>query len=154
MKIVRDNGIYVDVNRAELAQELGVGSRPARRFARRADFEDGIAHRTADGALDEGQALVVNKHRPREHTNARAGIQPMFDRHRGLAARISRVGRLFERNEVAAWLICAKPVPGLALWDVVLGDVDQFLALPDLPLRAIENDADGVLAIEQLHIVE
>src|SRR4029079_2762041 len=51
-------------------------------------------------------------------------------------------------------LVRTEPVPGLPLGDIVLRDVDQLLALADLALRPIQQDAHAVFAIEKLDVVE
>src|SRR5205085_440319 len=64
------------------------------------------------------------------------------------------VRRLFQRDDVPARLVGAKPVPCLSFGNIVLGHVKQFAPLPDLPLRAIQNYTDLILAVDELYIIE
>src|SRR4051812_14979837 len=111
---------------------------PSGGFAGRTDLEHGAADGTPESSFDEGEALVVNEQCAREHTNARALIEAMFDRERRLRSWEACIRRLLERNKVAARLICTEPVPGLALGHIVLRDVDQLFTLANLALRPIE----------------
>src|SRR4051794_20459178 len=79
----------------------------------------------------------------------------MLDRNCGLRSRQGgRVGRLLKADQVAPRLIGAEPVPGLSGGNIVLTDVEQLLAFPNLALRAVEDDSDPVLAVEKLNIVK
>ena len=155
VKIICDKSICVDVNAAHLAEDLCMGGRSAIGFAGGADLDHCASDRAADGALNEGHALVVDQHGAREHAHRSARVEPMFDGDRGLSAGVSVIlGRLFERNEVVAGLVGANPVPGLALRNIVLADVEQLFALLHLALRPIEDDAKAVLAVKKLDILE
>ena len=54
----------------------------------------------------------------------------------------------FQAQDVAAGLVEAGPIPGLARGHVVLADIDDFVAAADLPLRTVKEDLNLVLAIE------
>ena len=133
-----------------------MGGSSAVRFSGGADLDQRSADRAPHRALDEGQPLVVDEHCPRQHADRRAVVEPMFDRERRLRLGwSSSSGGFSQRDQVAAGLVGADPVPGLALGDVVLADVEQFfVAFADLALRTVEHHPNTVLAIEKLNVVK
>ena len=155
MKIICDKGLGIDVDRPDLAQNLGARGRSAGGFAGGADLDHRQPDRAPDGSFDEGHALVVDQHRARERGHRRSIVDAVLERDGRLGlGQIAAVRRLVQREDVAAGLIEAGPIPGLAGRDVVLADVDQFLARADLPLRPVKHHAHPVLAVEELNVVK
>ena len=155
MKIVRDKRLCADIDGAEFAQHLGARRRSAAILAGAGDFDHRRTERPPHRSFDHGHVLVVDQHHARERTDGRPVVDAMFERNRCLGLRRKGgIGRLLDRHEIAARLVEAGPVPGLAFGDVVLADVDHLLARLDLPLRPVKHDADAVDAVEKLNVVK
>src|SRR4051794_8034916 len=116
MEIICDKCFSIDVDAAEFAKQLSVRSCAARGFACSAHLEHRRADRTANRSFNKCQALVSNEHCPSEHADRRAGVETMLDRNCRLRlGQYCRVRRLFERDQISAGLVAAKPVPRLPL---------------------------------------
>ncbi|MEJ7776534.1 MAG: hypothetical protein WKF52_03925 [Sphingomicrobium sp.] len=142
-----------DIEGAELGEELRPGGATPAAVAGHGDFDQGRPGGAPDRAFDEGHPFVVDQHRPSQHPGRRAFVDAMLGRNcrLQLGKPVSFLRRL-QGGGLAPRLVEAGPVPGLAGRDVILTDIEAFVAGPNLPLRAVKDDAEVVLAVEKLNI--